>query len=230
MASAHENPSTELLPCVEIEPEHPARAAVIWLHGLGADGHDFEPIVPALNLGDELAVRFVLPHAPSIPVSINNGMVMPAWYDIRDLDPRSRHDPEGIATARAHVERLIAREKSRGIPARRIVLCGFSQGGAIAIHVALRHPERLAGLIGLSSYLVAADTLAAEASPANRDLPVLMVHGLQDPMVPHARGVASKDKLVELGWKVELKSYPMMHEVCMPEVEDVATFLARVLA
>jgi phospholipase/carboxylesterase len=229
MSSARESGPTELLPCVEIEPERPARAAVIWLHGLGADGHDFEPIVPALSLRDELAVRFVLPHAPRIPVSINFGMVMPAWYDIRDLDPRTRHDPVGIARAREQIERLIAREKERGIPASRIVLCGFSQGGAIAIHVALRHPERLAGLVALSSYLVAGDTLAAEASPANRDLPILWVHGLHDPMVTYDRGVASKDKLVELGWKVEFQSYPMAHEVCMPEVRDVARFLERVL-
>jgi phospholipase/carboxylesterase len=222
--------ANELLPSVEIEPERPARAAVIWLHGLGADGHDFEPIVPALKLPPELGVRFVLPHAPRIPVTLNYGMVMPSWYDIRDLDPKSRHDPAGIAATRARIERLIAREKERGVPARRIVLCGFSQGGAIAMHVALRHAERLGGLVALSSYLVLADELEAEASPANRDLPILMVHGLHDPMVAYERGVASRDRLVELGWKPELKSYPMMHEVCLPEIDDVSRFLAKHLA
>ncbi|MCC7012962.1 MAG: alpha/beta fold hydrolase [Planctomycetes bacterium] len=219
----------QLLPCVEIEPDRPARAAVIWLHGLGADGHDFEPVVPALRLERELAVRFILPHAPQIPVSINMGMRMPAWYDIRDLDIKSRHDPLGIARTRGQIEALIAREKERGIPARRIALVGFSQGGAMALHVALRHEERLACAIGLSTYLVHADTLAAEAAAANRDLPLLMIHGEHDPMVGFERGRASKDKLVELGWNVEFASYPMMHEVCLEEIQDVARFLSAAL-
>jgi phospholipase/carboxylesterase len=222
--------STELLPCIEIEPDRPARAAVIWLHGLGADGHDFAPVVPMLQLDAALAVRFILPHAPQIPVSINMGMRMPAWYDIRDLDIRTRHDPAGIARTRAQVEALIAREKARGIPARRIALVGFSQGGAMALHVALRHEERLACAIGLSTYLVHADTLRAEASAANRDLPILMVHGTHDPMVTYDRGVASRDKLVEFGWQVEFKSYPMQHEVCVEEIEDVAAALSAALA
>ena len=215
-----------LLPCVEIEPAGPARASVIWLHGLGADGHDFEPIVPELRLPDALGVRFLLPHAPSIPVTINGGMRMPAWYDIRDLDLRTRHDPVGIARSQAQVEALIAREVERGIDPRRIALVGFSQGGAIALHTALRHPQRLACAIGLSTYLVLAETLAAEASSANRDLPILMVHGAHDPMVTHDRAVASRDRLVELGWNVDFRTYPMAHEVCLPEVRDVARMLA----
>ena len=195
-----------LLPCVEIEPSTPARASVIWLHGLGADGHDFEPIVPELRLPESLGVRFLLPHAPSIPVTINGGMRMPAWYDIRDLDLRTRHDPVGIARSQAQVQALIAREVERGIDPRRIALVGFSQGGAIALHTALRHPERLACAIGLSTYLVLADTLAAEASSANRDLPILMVHGSEDPMVTHDRAVASRDRLVELGWTLDFRT------------------------
>ena len=221
--------ANELLPCVEIEPRSTARACVIWLHGLGADGHDFEPIVPELGV-DDLALRFVFPHAPRIPVSLNAGMVMPAWYDIRDLDPRTRHDPAGIARSQAQIEALIAREKQRGIAAAKIVLAGFSQGGAIALHVALRHPERLAGLVALSTYLVSAETLATEAAPANRDLPVLMVHGQYDPMVPYDRGVTSCKRLTELGWGVEFKTYPMMHEVCWEELQDVAAFLREALA
>ncbi len=220
--------SKDLLPCVEIEPRSTARAAVIWLHGLGADGHDFVPLVPELELPDDPPVRFVFPHAPRIPVSINMGMVMPAWYDIRDLDPRSRHDPEGIARTQGHVERLIAREKQRGVPAERIVLAGFSQGGAMALHVGLRHAERLAGIVALSSYLVAADALEREAAAANRDVPILWVHGLHDPMVAYDRGVQSARKLESLGWKVDFKSYPMQHEVCLPEIQDVSGFLQRV--
>ncbi len=219
-----------MLPCVEIEPAGPARSSVIWLHGLGADGHDFEPIVPELRLPDALGVRFLLPHAPSIPVTINGGMRMPAWYDIRDLDLRTRHDPVGIARSQAQVEALIAREVERGIDPLRIALVGFSQGGAIALHTALRHPQRLACAIGLSTYLVLADTLAAEASPANRDLPILMVHGSEDPMVTHDRAVASRDRLVELGWNVDFRTYPMAHEVCVPEIRDVARMLAIRLA
>lgn len=221
--------ASELLQRVEIEPSRPARASVIWLHGLGADGHDFEPVVPALRLDPALAVRFILPHAPQIPVSINMGMRMPAWYDIRDLDIKSRHDPIGIARTRTQIEALIAREKERGIPAGKIALVGFSQGGAMALHIALRHDERLACAIGLSTYLVHADVLDAEASPANRDLPILMIHGEHDPMVGFDRGRASKDKLEQLGWNVAFKSYPMMHEVCMEEIADVAEFLSAAL-
>jgi len=224
------NSQPALLPCVELEPEAPARASVIWLHGLGADGHDFEPLVPELRLPAGLGVRFLLPHAPSIPVTINGGMRMPAWYDIRDLELHTRHDPVGIARSQAQVEALIGREIERGIDPRRIALVGFSQGGAIALHTALRHSERLACAIGLSTYLVLADTLAGEASPANRDLPILMVHGSHDPMVAYERAVASQDRLVELGWKVDFRTYPMAHEVCGPEVRDVAKTLAQHLS
>jgi phospholipase/carboxylesterase len=221
---------SENLDCVVVEPQGPHRASVIWMHGLGADGHDFEPIVPHLHVPRELGVRFVFPNAPRIPVSINMGMVMPAWYDIRDLDPNSRHDPVGIARTQRSVERLIADEKRRGVPAERIVLAGFSQGGAMALHVALRHTEKLAGIVALSCYLVQADTLESEAAAANRDIPILWVHGSQDPMVAYDRGVASVRRLEALGWKIDFKTYPMQHEVCMEELEDAAKFLRAALA
>jgi len=221
---------SEKLDCVVVEPQGPHRASVIWLHGLGADGHDFEPIVPHLQLPRELGVRFVFPNAPRIPVSINGGMVMPAWYDIRDLDPRSRHDPEGIARTQRSVEALIAEEQRRGIPAERIVLVGFSQGGAMALHIGVRHADRIAGIVALSCYLVQRDALEQEASAANRDVPILWVHGSHDPMVTYDRGVASVRALEAAGWKVDFKTYPMMHEVCMEELEDIAAFLAARLA
>ena len=224
------NSPAALLPCVEVEPSRPARASVIWLHGLGADGHDFEPIVPELRLPRELGVRFVFPHAPRMPVSLNMGMVMPAWYDIRDLSPKARHDEQGIRRSQAAVEALIEREHERGIDAAHIVLAGFSQGGAIAMHTALRHRERLAGLMVLSGYLVLADELEREASRPNRDLPILQVHGEHDPMVPFDRGVASCETLRALGYAVDFKTYPMQHEVCLEELHDVAEFLSRVLA
>jgi phospholipase/carboxylesterase len=220
---------TSLLRTVEIEPSRPAQAAVIWLHGLGADGHDFEPIVPALGLDPPLGVRFVFPHAPAIPVSINNGFVMPAWYDIRDLDLHQRHDELGVRRSAASVERLIEREHQRGIPSSRIVLAGFSQGGAIALFTGVRHAERLAGLVGLSSYVVLADTLAAEASPANRDVPILMCHGTRDPMVGHSRGKASMEALRAAGFQVDWHEYPMQHEVVMEEIQLVGEFLGAVL-
>jgi len=220
----------EELDCVVVEPQGPHRASVIWMHGLGADGHDFEPIVPHLHLPRELGVRFVFPNAPRIPVSINMGMVMPAWYDIRDLDLKSRHDPAGIARTHASIERLIAAEKQRGIDAKHIVLAGFSQGGAMALHVGLRHEERLAGIVALSCYLVHGESLESEASSANRDVPILWVHGSLDPMVTHDRGEASVRRLEAAGWSIDFKTYPMQHEVCMEELEDISRFLQSTLA
>ncbi len=161
---------------------------MIWLHGLGADGHDFEPIVPHLGIPAEAGVRFVFPHAPAIPVTLNMGMVMPAWYDITELDLKKRHDEAGIRLAASRVEALIARERESGIPSEKIVLAGFSQGGAIAIHTALRHAEPLAGLLALSSYLVLPEALEAERSEANLRLPIFQGHGTLDPMVPVERG------------------------------------------
>jgi phospholipase/carboxylesterase len=223
--------SEALLPCVEIEPRgQAADAAVIWLHGLGADGHDFEPIVPELGLG-KLAVRFVFPHAPAIPVSLNYGMVMPAWYDIAGADlRRTRHDAAGIRKSVARVEALIARERGRGVAAKRIVLAGFSQGGAVAVHAALRHHERLAGLVALSTYLPAEDTLEGELAEANADLPVLQCHGSFDPMVPQDRGEACRDRLVALGHPVDWHVWPMEHQVCAEEIEAIGAWLRGRLA
>jgi len=213
-----------VLPCVEIEPAGPARFSVIWLHGLGADGHDFEPIVPELGLEDA-AVRFVFPHAPAIPVTINGGMVMPAWYDITNLDLARRHDEAGIRRSAAALERLVEREHARGVPSGRIVLAGFSQGGAVALHAALRHPEPLLGIVALSTYLVLAETLEAERSQANLRTPIFQAHGTFDPMVQVERGRSSYERLAALGYDVVWHDYPMQHQVCWEEIRDLSAWL-----
>jgi phospholipase/carboxylesterase len=230
MSEANPKSSAPLLDAVELEPASRARASVIWLHGLGADGHDFVPVVPALGLDERLGVRFVFPHAPRIPVSINNGFVMPAWYDIGDIDLEKRHDQVGVRRSAAAVTRLVEREHERGVPAERIVLAGFSQGGAIALFTGLRHPEKLAGIIGLSTYAVLNDSLAAEASPANKGTPILMCHGTQDAMVSLWRGRKSAEELRAAGYEVEWHEYPMEHQVVLEEIEVVGQFLGRVLA
>jgi len=218
-----------ILETVELEPSVPARSCVIWLHGLGADGHDFVPVVPALGLDERLGVRFVFPHAPRIPVSINNGFVMPAWYDIGDIDLEKRHDQVGVRRSAAAVASLIERENARGVPTARIVLAGFSQGGAIALFTGVRHPEKLAGVIGLSTYMVLGDSLAAEASEANRKTPILMCHGTRDPMVNVTRGKKSAQSLRAAGYDVEWHEYPMQHEVALEEIRLVGEFLTRCL-
>ncbi len=220
----------DLLPAVELEPKRPARHSVIWLHGLGADGHDFPPIVPELGLDPMLAIRWVFPHAPAIPVTINGGMVMPAWYDIRGTDFHVRHDEEGIRRSAAHLTRLIERENERGIRSERIVLAGFSQGGAIANHVALRHPELLSGLVLLSTYLVLPETLAAERNAANQGIPIFQAHGTLDPMVTFDRGLAARDRLRGLGHDVAWHEYPMGHQVCLEEIQDLGGWFAELLS
>jgi phospholipase/carboxylesterase len=214
-----------LLPCVEIEPgSGTADAAVVWLHGLGADGHDFEPIVPELGLPADHRIRFVFPHARRIPVTLNMGMVMPAWYDIRSLDERGT-DAAGVQRSAAQVEALLSREKERGVPASRIVLAGFSQGGAIALYDGLRHTERLAGILALSTYLVVADDLESERSDANRDVPILQCHGSFDPMVPERLGAAACETLRGLGYGVRYETYPMQHQVCIEEIRLIGEWL-----
>jgi phospholipase/carboxylesterase len=220
--------SEALLPCVELEPPRPADAAVVWLHGLGADGHDFVPIVPELGLGADHGVRFVFPHAPKIPVTLNGGFVMPAWYDIKSLDVRGQ-DEAGIRRSDAAVRRLVDREVERGVEPGRIVLAGFSQGGAIALFTGLRHPDRLAGIMALSSFLVAPESLAAAATAANRRVPIFQAHGTFDPMVPHALGKMTRDWLTERGWKIEAHDYPMAHQVCLEEIVAIGAWLRRVL-
>lgn len=217
----------DYLPCVEIEPSSPATWSVVWLHGLGADGHDFEPIVPELGLSPEPGVRFVLPHAPAIPVTINMGMVMPAWYDIRDPDLDSRKDLEGLRRSMGHIERLLAREQERGIPPERIVLAGFSQGGAVALQLGLAYPRRLAGILALSTYLL--EPGLPEAAPANARTPIFQAHGSLDPMVPLAAGEATREVLAQRGYPVTWKIYPMPHAVCAEEVEDISRWLAGLM-
>jgi len=218
----------ELLPRIEIDPPLPADATVIWLHGLGADGNDFTPIVPYLGLGAEARVRFVFPHAPSCPVTINGGMVMPSWYDILDLDPR-RIDAAGVRESAARVTDLIGHERSKGVDSRRIIVAGFSQGGAVALHVVLRHPEPLAGMMALSTYLVCDENLESERSAHLAELPFFQAHGDSDPMVPIDLGRAARDRLRRLGCEVEWRTYPMGHEVRPDEIRDIGDWIRRTL-
>lgn len=215
---------------VVLAPAGEPAASVIWLHGLGADGHDFVPIVPELRLPAEPAVRFVFPHAPLRPVTINMGLRMRAWYDVVSLSTSGPPDEAGIRGSAASLTRWIAREVELGIPPHCIVIAGFSQGGAIALYGALRHPERLAGVLALSTYLPLHDRLAAEAAPANRDVPILMCHGRDDPVLPMALGAMSRDFLRGLGYTVKWKEYRMQHQVCLDEIADVAAWLRDRLA
>jgi len=217
-------PPSDLLPTVEMETGGPVTSAVIWLHGLGADGHDFEPIVPYLGLRDR-GVRFVFPHAPRRPVTINMGLIMRAWYDIGGADLQGGVDEKGIRASAQAVEALVARERARGVDSRRIVLAGFSQGGVIALHVALRHEEPLAGVIALSSYLPEVSAREAELSAANRRAPIFQGHGTEDPLVPLERGEQARDRLRTLGHPVTWKTYPMEHSVCPEEIDDVGGWL-----
>jgi len=200
--------------------------SVIWLHGLGADGHDFEPIVPELHLPADLALRFVFPHAPQRPVTINGGMVMRAWYDIISLDAEGRADAAGVHESTAILEELIAREKERGINADKIVIAGFSMGGAIAINTALHTNEKLAGLMALSTYLPLPSEV--DGSRGNRDLPVLMAHGSFDPMLPMQWGQMSAERLTDAGFTIEWHDYPMAHAVCPEEIRDIREWLIKI--
>ena len=218
-----------MLETIEVETGPRPTAAVIWLHGLGADGHDFEPIVPELGLAATPAVRFVFPHAPMRAVTINGGAVMRAWYDIVSLGGVRREDDAGVRASQASVEALIARETSRGIPARRLVLAGFSQGGAIALQTGLRHAERLAGIMALSTYLPLASTLMVEGSAANRDVPIFMAHGRHDGLIPIERATISREALRKAGYDVEWHDYAMEHAVCGEEIDHIAAWLRAVL-
>lgn len=219
-----------MLDCVEIQPPATAAASVIWLHGLGADGNDFVPIVPELGLGEGHSVRFVFPNAPQQPVTINGGMRMPAWYDIKGADIADKQDREGIEASTSEIEALIAREIEAGIPANRIVLAGFSQGGAVALHSGLRHGATLAGIMALSTYLPLHDALAAEAGEANRGVSIFMAHGSEDPIVPVTLGRNSRDLLLDAGYAVDWHEYPMAHQVCLPEIATIGRWLRERLA
>ena len=221
---------SKLLPHLTVESAPQPTAAVIWLHGLGADGHDFAAIVPQLELDGCRPIRFIFPHAPSMPVTVNGGYVMPAWYDIVATDLVRREDAPGIHRSAQAIEALIEQEIARGIAPAHIVLAGFSQGCAMALHTALRHPLALAGVMALSGYLPLADTLAAERHPSNRQTPVFMAHGTADPVVPMARAEASRDLLLALGQPVQWHTYPMPHSVHPREVNDISQFLRAVLA
>ncbi|HHM04509.1 MAG TPA: carboxylesterase [Gammaproteobacteria bacterium] len=218
-----------LLPCVELNPDGPVKASVIWLHGLGADGHDFAGIVPELRLPASLGVRFVFPHAPLRPITLNGGAVMRGWYDIVDFSPR-REDEAGIRASSAAIAALVDAERSRGTASECIVLAGFSQGGAVALHTALRYGAPLAGVLALSTYLPLAATLEQEASPANRDVPLFIAHGEQDTVIPLAAGEATQTHLKRLGYPVQWHTYAMGHGVCNEEIADISRWLRRLLA
>lgn len=205
------------------------RASVIWLHGLGASGHDFEPLIPELGLL-ERGVRFVLPHAPEQPVTINGGHVMPAWYDIREPSIDAAPDVDGIRRSVGYLQRLASAEREQGVPADAVVLAGFSQGGVIALHGGLTHSEPLGGVLALSTYLALPEALDAEMPPANRGLPVFLAHGTEDPVVPFALAEAARERLTALGCEVDFHAYPVPHTVALDEVADIRAWLAARLA
>ena len=216
-----------LLPALEKETRANPDSAVIWLHGLGADGHDFAPIVDQLRLPAEAAIRFIFPHAPSLPVTVNGGFIMPAWYDVYDMQIERRVDHQGILRSAEAVAGFVLREMQSGINAKRIVIAGFSQGGAVAYQLALSHPAPLGGLLAMSTYLATADSLAY--SQANAGLPIAVQHGLHDPIVPVALGRQATEILKAKGYGVEFASYPMEHAVCPQQIDDIARWLRRVL-
>ncbi|MEM7247629.1 MAG: carboxylesterase [Acidobacteriota bacterium] len=223
--------SAQELETLEAHPAGEADASVIWLHGLGASGHDFGSCPPALRLPDDLRIRFIFPHAPNIPVTLNNGMVMPAWYDIEGLEnlEQRESDLDGVTASQRRVEQLVRRENERGMPCDRIVLGGFSMGGAIGLYTGLRFEEKLAGLMGLSSYLLLGSRLAEEASGANRDTPVFLGHGTMDPMVPFEMGTECRDALTHDDRTPSWNEYPMAHNVSLDEFRDIGRWLVSVL-
>ncbi len=214
---------------VIIEPKTEHKASVIWLHGLGADGHDFEPVAPELNLPDDLGVRFIFPNAPVRPVTINAGMAMRAWYDIKTPNLREQEDVESIAQSDALIIQYINAEMEKGIPANKIILAGFSQGGAITLHTGLRFPEKLAGLLALSTYLPLPSQLEKEATEY-KDIPVMMAHGIADPVIPVDQGRASSQTLKDLGYDVDWNEYTMQHAVCLEEINAIGKWIVKVLS
>lgn len=218
-----------LLPYVEQNPATTANACVIWLHGLGDSGHGFAPIVPELKLPESMAVRFVFPHAPERPVTINGGMRMRAWYDIKSLDFNSRADLDGVVESSELVNALIQEQVDKGIPATRIVLAGFSQGGVIALHLAPRLTQKLAGVLALSTYMCEPQLLGNEAKETNRETPIMMAHGDQDEVVPVFMGNAAYKTLSDNGFNATWQTYTMQHNVCMQELNDISAWLKKVL-
>jgi phospholipase/carboxylesterase len=220
----------QLLEHIEIQTAPEPQAAIIWMHGLGADGNDFVPLVQELEYAGLPAIRFVFPHAKTMPVTVNGGYVMRAWYDITGAELTRREDENGLRASQRDIEALIAREKERGIPASKIILAGFSQGCAMTLQTGLRHDEKLAGLLCLSGYLPLADKVAAERSEANLSTPIFMAHGRQDPVVPFVRAQQSRDAITSLGYQVEWHEYNMQHSLCIEEVRDINAWLRKVLA
>lgn len=219
-----------LLDFIERDTAPDPQSAVIWLHGLGADGHDFEPIVPELGVPAAAPVRFIFPHAPTRPVTINGGMVMRAWYDITAMDLGASVDADGIDQSVEHLRRLVRATVDSGIPPGRIVLAGFSQGGVIALHTGLQYEDRLAGIIALSTYVALPEALQRSASDANRDVPIFMAHGRYDPVIPCSLGERSRDFLLQEGYPVQWHEYPMEHSVYPDEIRDLAGWLDEITA
>ena len=219
---------------IELNTGATPKGSIIWMHGLGADCWDFVSIVKELGLAEDLPLRFIFPQAPSRPITINNGQVMPGWYDISMAELQRKPDEAGVRQSQALIEQLITREVERGIASDKIILAGFSQGGAIALQTGLRHREALGGIMALSTYLTLEDSFAAEATIANANIPILMAHGTQDPLIPLSLAMSSRAKMEARGYKIEWREYPMPHSVCMEEVEDIgawiqARFKSRIL-
>lgn len=212
-----------MLPNLTLEPKQPADSCVIWLHGLGADGHDFAPVVPELNLPASLATRFIFPHAPEIPVTINGGMVMPAWYDILEMQLERKIDTEQLCASSDEIVKIINQQIELGIPSERIIVAGFSQGGAVAYQVALSFPKPLGGLLALSTYFATEQT--ATKHPANQNIPILIMHGSHDDIVPESLGIKAKNHLTGLNYKVDYVSYPMPHSVCIEQIQEIGKWL-----
>ena len=210
---------------IQIETGESPTAAVIWLHGLGASGHDFEPVVPELGLPEDTAVRFIFPHAPNLPVTINGGMSMPAWYDIKAMDIDRVVDTEQLRASADAVAKLVEQQKHKGTPPERIIIAGFSQGGAVAYDLGLSYPERFGGVLALSTYFATADTV--QRSEANADVPISVYHGTFDPMVPESLGVRSVETLKEMGYDPSYQTFPMEHSVCLEEIQDIGRFIRR---
>jgi phospholipase/carboxylesterase len=221
---------SQALEAIQLDTGPNPQHCVIWMHGLGADGNDFAPVVPELGLPPPAAIRFLFPHAPMQPVTINGGMVMRAWYDILATDLARRADETGLRNSQHLIEDMLAHVEQSGIKSANTVLAGFSQGGAIALQTGLRYRERIAGIMALSTYLPLAETVAAERSAANRQVPIFMAHGMQDPVISFAHAKASRDQLVELGYPVEWHEYPMPHSVCLEELQAIGAWLRKVLA
>ncbi|MEP1445338.1 MAG: alpha/beta hydrolase-fold protein [Paraglaciecola sp.] len=222
--------SQPALPYVEVNPDVKAKATVIWLHGLGDSGNGFAPIVPDLKLPSELGIRFVFPHAPTRPVTINNGMLMRAWYDITSLDFNHRADSQGVKESSAFVANLIEQEIAQGIPANKIVLAGFSQGGVIALNLGTRYEKTLAGIMSMSSYMSEPEKLKEEAHSANKSTPIFVAHGTHDDVVPVFMGNAAFKVLQSNGYQVTWHEYAMQHNVCMQQLNDISSWLQEKLA